>query len=100
VQNRERLTIGELRKVLRPWIGEAAHPPRRPTRESFAPEVEPITKDLACVRAQFAAMQPVTMKRPLWMLTVRRLAYQIKRRDPSRWEVPTTSGLLVDFKYI
>jgi hypothetical protein len=55
----ECLTIGELRKTLRPWIGEAAHPPRRPARELFAPEVEPITKDLARVRAQFAAMQPV-----------------------------------------
>jgi hypothetical protein len=59
VQNRDRLTIGELRKALRPWIGEAANPPRRPARESFAPEVEPITKDLARVRALFASMQPV-----------------------------------------
>jgi hypothetical protein len=59
MQNRERLTISELRKALRPWIGETAHPPQRPIRESFAPEVEPITKDLARVQAQFAAMQPV-----------------------------------------
>jgi hypothetical protein len=59
VQNRERLTIGELRKALCLWIGEAANPPRRPLKESFAPEVEPITKDLARVRALFASMQPV-----------------------------------------
>jgi hypothetical protein len=59
VQNRERLTIGELRKALRPWIGEAGSPPRRPARGSFAPEVEPITKDLARVRALFASMRPV-----------------------------------------
>ncbi len=28
VQNRQRLTLGELRKTLRPWLGENPHPPR------------------------------------------------------------------------
>ena len=59
VQNRQRLALGEVRKALRPWVGENPNPPRRPAPESFLEDVEPIPRDLAHIRAQVAAMQPV-----------------------------------------
>lgn len=64
IQNRQRLTLGELRKALRPWLGENPDPPRKPAPESFLADVEPIPRDLAHIRAQFAAMQPVQGAHP------------------------------------
>ncbi len=64
VQNRQRLTLGELRKALRPWLGENPHPPRKPAPESFLGDMEPIPRDLAHIRAQLAAMQPVQGAHP------------------------------------
>lgn len=59
IQNRQRMALGEARKALRPWIGENPHPPRRPPQESFVGDVEPISRNISRIRAQFAAMQPV-----------------------------------------
>ncbi len=59
VQNRFQEGLGEVRKALRPWVGSSPQSPRRPAPESFVGDVEPISRDLARIRAQFAAMQPV-----------------------------------------
>ena len=64
VQNRQRLDLGEVRKALRPWIGENPGPARRPSPEGFVGDVEPISRDLARIRAQFAAMRPVQGAHP------------------------------------
>jgi len=59
IQNRQRFDLGGVRKALRPWVGENPGPVRRPSPEGFVGDVEPISRDLARIRAQFAAMQPV-----------------------------------------
>ena len=59
VQNRLQEGLGEVRKALRPWVGSSPQSTRRPASESFVGDVEPISRDLAQIRAQFAAMQPV-----------------------------------------
>jgi hypothetical protein len=60
VQNRLQEGLGAVRKALRPWVGSVSpHPPRRPSPEGFVGDVEPISRDLARMRAQFAAMRPV-----------------------------------------
>ena len=64
VQNRQRLALGEVRKALRPRLGENPNPTRRPAPESFLEDVESIPRDLAHIRAQFAAMQPVQGAHP------------------------------------
>ncbi len=64
VQNRQRLDLGEVRKILRPWVGENPSPARRPSPEGFVGDVEPISRDLARIRAQFAAMRPVQGAHP------------------------------------
>ena len=64
IQNRQRLALGEVRKALRPWLGENPNPPRKLSPESFLADVEPIPRDLAHIRAQFAAMQPVQGAHP------------------------------------
>ncbi len=64
IQNRQRLDLGGVRKELRPWVGENPAPPRRPPQASFVGDVEPISKDLARIRAQFAAMRPVQGAHP------------------------------------
>ncbi|MCP5109349.1 MAG: hypothetical protein GY953_00785, partial [bacterium] len=57
VQHRRSLNLGEVRQVLRPWIGKGAAP-RRPAEGSYARMVEPSTKDRARVAAEYAGMQP------------------------------------------
>jgi hypothetical protein len=64
IQNRQRLDLGGVRKELRPWVRENPNPPRRPPQASFVGDVEPITRDLARIRAQFAAMRPVQGAHP------------------------------------
>src|SRR5262249_14684875 len=60
VDHRHPLTLGDIRKALRPWVGLAPEPPRRPPMTAWQPEVEPIQKDRAAMLAQFAAMTPLT----------------------------------------
>lgn len=56
---RQRLNLGQIRKALRPWIGQGASPPRPPVK-AYVPELEPISRDQAHVLAAFARMRPVT----------------------------------------
>lgn len=65
IQNRQRLDLGGARKALRPWVGASSpHPPGKPAPERFVGDVEPISRDLARIRAQFAAMRPVQSAHP------------------------------------
>ena len=64
VQNRLQEGLGAVRKALRPWVGSSPHLPRRPSPEGFVGDVEPISRDLARIRAQFAAMRPVQSAHP------------------------------------
>ncbi len=64
IQNRQRLDLGGARKALRPWVGASPHPPGKPAPERFVGDVEPISRDLARIRAQFAAMRPVQSAHP------------------------------------
>ena len=58
-QNRRRLSLGELRQELRPWIGAAELPSRpQPRPASFAPELIPSSKDIAAVQLAFARCVP------------------------------------------
>lgn len=56
VQNRQRCPLGEVRKLLRPWIGESSQPPQRPSRDAYAARLEPSNRDLARVAVEYARM--------------------------------------------
>lgn len=58
-QKRLSLSLGDVRKELRPWIGESPHPPKRPPRDAYAERLEPSTRDLARVAAEYARMKPL-----------------------------------------
>lgn len=60
VDHRRRMSMGEIRKELRPWIGQGVNPPKRPSRDLFQEDVQPIRKDLAAILASFAAMTPLS----------------------------------------
>jgi hypothetical protein len=64
IQNRQRLDLGGVRKELRPWVGGNPTLRRRPPQASFVGDVEPISRDLARIRTQFAAMRPVQGAHP------------------------------------
>jgi hypothetical protein len=59
VGHRRRLSLGEVRKELRPWAGLDGNPPQRPPVTEFQAHVEPIKRDLAAVLAQFAGCTPI-----------------------------------------
>jgi Toprim-like/Protein of unknown function (DUF3991) len=64
VQRRKGGTLGNVRQVLRPWIGVGISPPAsppllRPSADRFVERLEPITRDVAQVRARFEAMNPI-----------------------------------------
>jgi hypothetical protein len=59
ITRRRPLNLGEVRKELRPWVGLAPNPPPRPPSTAYQRDVEPITRDLAEVRAQFAGCTPI-----------------------------------------
>lgn len=54
VQFRKGSSLGEVRKLLRPWIN-APGPASRPSKSSFSPPLDPISRDTAKVRARFEA---------------------------------------------
>lgn len=59
-QRRGAGSLGQVRKLLRPWIGEAGSPPPpRPARSAFAQDLQPIERDVAGVRAAYEAMRPL-----------------------------------------
>ena len=57
VQKRRPLTMGELRKELRPWIGQGASP--APAPERYAAHVEPSRSDQAQVQAAYGNTLPI-----------------------------------------
>lgn len=64
VNHRQRFSLGAIRKVLRPWVGLAADPPKRVPITAYQRDVEPIQKDRAAMLAQFTAMTPLAHGHP------------------------------------
>lgn len=64
VQNRLQGGLGAVRKALRPWVGSSPHLPRRPSPEGFVGDVEPISRDLAWIRAQVGHNDRHPLPRP------------------------------------
>jgi len=56
VQKRGGGSLGEVRKLLRPWIGAASPPPPSRSRATSFPELQPIERDIVAVRAHYEAM--------------------------------------------
>lgn len=54
-------TLGHVRKELRPWVGAhaAPFPDARRRGRKHRPRLQPVTVDLAAVRAAFAVMSPI-----------------------------------------
>lgn len=79
VQRRKGGTLGQVRQVLRPWIGSTPAPERaRLDPNQYVRDLAPVTRDLVAVRARFEAMGSVepgnvylTRERciPSWLLT-------------------------------
>lgn len=63
VQNRGGGSLGDVRRLLRPWLEGGAGEPsyRRPEPDLFAATLEPISKDLAKVRARLAACEEASV---------------------------------------
>lgn len=61
-QHRGAGSLGEVRKLLRPWIGATNAPPpsARPARSSFVEDLQPIERDIAAVRARYEDMEPAS----------------------------------------
>jgi hypothetical protein len=60
LDRRQRWSLGDIRKELRPWIGTAPGQLIRPQADLFQQEVIPVKRDRAAVVAQFAAMTPLS----------------------------------------
>ena len=58
LNHRTRMSLGDIRKELRPWIGTAKHQLIRPQADLFQKDVTPIKRDRAGVVAAFAAKTP------------------------------------------
>lgn len=58
VQNRTGGSLGDVRQTLRPWIGKGREPQRPPVR-SYAPTVEPTSKNITGVIVALGRMQAV-----------------------------------------
>lgn len=54
IQRRKKLSLGEVRKELRPWIG-ANSLPYRPSPSKFVASLQPVRRDLVAVRARWEA---------------------------------------------
>lgn len=58
IQKRGGGSLGEVRKLLRPWIGASASPsPSRPARSAYISDLKPIERDTVAVRARFEEMR-------------------------------------------
>ena len=64
VQKRQQLNLGEVRKQLRMWINGTTRLSPRLSPDRYVAQVEPITRNLAGIRAQFAAMNPIRETHP------------------------------------
>ena len=60
VQKRRGGTLGNVRQELRPWTGVSSTAFARPPADKFLPGLEPISKDLCLVRAEYEAMEILT----------------------------------------
>lgn len=58
IQNRDNVSLGVVRKMLRPWAGYD-QPPNHPPVRFYAPKVEMVTKDTVKVLAAMGSMQAV-----------------------------------------
>jgi len=56
LQRRRGLNLGQVRKALRPWIGEGAMQRPRPAAGSFAPRLEPVLRDRQAVLQAFSKL--------------------------------------------
>lgn len=73
VQRRRGGTLGQVRQILRPWVGSSsptAPPLPRPHPSMFVGRLEPVPRDLVMVRARFEAMNAIDTANPY--LTVER----------------------------
>lgn len=75
VQKRKGGSLGEVRKLLRPWLEDAPSGLIRPEAPLFAAELEPITKDLAFVRARYEGMQ--TASAHPYLLSARKIPRRV-----------------------
>lgn len=64
VQRRHSLSLGEVRKELRPWLNGPVNAGFTPGAVTSAPVLEPVAKDLLRVRAKFEGMQEVAGHHP------------------------------------
>ena len=74
VQRRKGGSLGEVRKELRPWLDGVAMPRVAPTL--FVAALDPISKDLAIVRARYEGMQPVEGHHP-YLENARRIPAEV-----------------------
>lgn len=64
VQRRHPLSLGEVRKELRPWLNAPTNAERTPAAVPSVPLLEPVARDLLRVRAKFEGMQPIAGHHP------------------------------------
>jgi len=57
LQRRRGLNLGQVRKALRPWIGEGAVQHPRPIAGSFAPRLDPVPRDRQAVLQAFSRLR-------------------------------------------
>ena len=55
IQKRKNLNLGRIRQLLRPWIGMHGYKPKKVDPDHYVVDLLPISKDLAQVKAQYAA---------------------------------------------
>lgn len=73
VQRRSGGTLGDVRKCLRPWIGTSSSPPPTLASAPRFPELQPLSRDIAGVRARYEAMRPLSGGRHDWLTGARAL---------------------------
>lgn len=93
IQNRQRVTLGEVRKLLRPWldgVASATPLPCRPPASAFVDRVEPVVVDIPAVRDRLAGMQSIAGHHaylvderaiPMKIITSDRMAGRVLRDD-------------------
>ena len=93
VQNKRDGSLGDVRKELRPWIGQSSTIITRPSPDKFVPELEPISKNLCQVRAEYESMKVLAgynsylveeRKIPVDVLTHPRFSDRIRVDDRNR----------------
>ncbi|WP_437186710.1 DUF3991 domain-containing protein [Planctomicrobium sp. SH668] len=70
VQSRERCSLGEVRKLLRPWLNGTASPP--PTSQTLPIDLQPSEHDAALVLGRWLQAKPIGQTHP-YLETVRHI---------------------------